>query len=91
MRGASFENCIILVDEAQNLTKTEFKMLLSRIGKNCKVILSGDPKQTDIGDSGLLDATKRLSGIPGVEIVTFRDEDIVRSAMCKQVILAYNN
>lgn len=91
MRGASFENCIILVDEAQNLTKTEFKMLLSRIGKNCKVILSGDPKQTDIGDSGLMDACKRLQSIAGVEVVTFRDEDIVRSPMCKQVILAYNN
>lgn len=91
MRGASFENCIILVDEAQNLTKIEFKMLLSRIGKNCKVILSGDPRQTDIPDSGLLDACKRLQSIPGVEIVQFRDEDIVRSLMCKQVILAYNN
>lgn len=91
MRGSSFENCIILVDEAQNLTKTEFKMLLSRIGKNCKVILSGDPKQSDISDSGLLDATKRLGNIPGVEVVLFRDEDIVRSPMCKQVILAYND
>lgn len=91
MRGASFENCIILVDEAQNLTKTEFKMLLSRIGKNCKVILSGDPKQTDIPDSGLLDACKRLQSIPGVGVVTFRDDDIVRSPMCKSVILAYNN
>lgn len=91
MRGASFENCIILVDEAQNLTKTEFKMLLSRIGKNCKVILSGDPKQTDIPDSGLMDATRRLNNVQGVEIVVFRDEDIVRSQMCKAVILAYNN
>jgi phosphate starvation-inducible PhoH-like protein len=91
MRGASFDNCIILVDEAQNLTKTEFKMMLSRIGKNCKVILSGDPKQTDIPDTGLLDAVKRLQHIPGVEVVSFRDEDIVRSQMCKQVILAYNN
>jgi phosphate starvation-inducible PhoH-like protein len=91
MRGASFENCIILVDEAQNLTKVEFKMLLSRIGKNCKVILSGDPKQTDIPDSGLLDACQRLVNIPGVEVIQFRDEDIVRSPMCKQVILAYNN
>lgn len=91
MRGASFENCIILVDEAQNLTKVEFKMLLSRIGKNCKVILSGDPKQTDIPNSGLLDACNRLNSISGVEVVTFRDEDIVRSQMCKQVILAYNN
>ena len=91
MRGASFENCIILVDEAQNLTKVEFKMLLSRIGKNCKIILSGDPKQSDIPDSGLLDACKRLSNIKGVEVINFRDEDIVRSPMCKQVILAYNN
>lgn len=91
MRGASFENCIILVDEAQNLTKVEFKMLLSRIGKNCKIILSGDPKQTDIPDSGLIDACKRLVNIAGVEVVQFRDEDIVRSPMCKQVILAYNN
>jgi phosphate starvation-inducible PhoH-like protein len=66
-------------------------MLLSRIGKNCKVILSGDPKQTDISDSGLLDACRRLEKIPGVEVVNFRDDDIVRSPMCKQVILAYNN
>lgn len=91
MRGASFDNCIVLVDEAQNLTKIELKMLLSRIGKNCKIILSGDPKQTDIPDSGLIDATKRLSHIPDVDIIHFRDEDIVRSHMCKQVILAYNN
>lgn len=91
MRGSSFDNAIILVDEVQNLTKTEFKMLLSRIGKNCKVILSGDPKQVDIPDSGLGDAVRRLQGIPGIEIVHFMDEDIVRSNMCKRVILAYND
>lgn len=91
MRGASFENCIILVDEAQNLTKTELKMLLSRIGKNCRVVLSGDPKQTDIQDSGLMDAVRRLDRIEGVSVINFRDEDIVRSQMCKRVILAYNN
>jgi phosphate starvation-inducible PhoH-like protein len=91
MRGASFENAIILVDEVQNMTKTEFKMLLSRIGKNCKVILSGDPDQTDIQDSGLPDAVSRLTGIPGIEIVRFLDEDIVRSKMCKQIIMAYRN
>jgi phosphate starvation-inducible PhoH-like protein len=91
MRGASFDNAIILVDEAQNMTKTEFKMLLSRIGKNCKVILSGDPEQCDISDSGLLDAVKRLERLPGIEIVRFLDEDIVRSKMCKQVIIAYKD
>lgn len=91
LRGASFENAIILVDEAQNLTKTELKMLLSRIGKNCKVVLSGDPKQVDIPDSGLMDAVRRLEGLPGVQVVKFQDDDIVRSKMCKQVILAYND
>lgn len=92
MRGASFENAIILVDEAQNLTKAEFKMLLTRIGKNCKVILSGDPDQTDIGsDSGLLDAVRRLEGLPSIEVVRFLDEDIVRSKMCKQIIMAYKD
>ena len=91
MRGASFENAIILVDEVQNMTKTEFKMLLSRIGKNCKVILSGDPDQTDISDSGLPDAVNRLTGLAGIEIVRFLDEDIVRSKMCKQIIMAYRN
>lgn len=91
MRGASFENSIILVDEVQNMTKTEFKMLLSRIGRNCKVILSGDPDQTDIQDSGLKDAVQRLEGIQGIEIVRFLDEDIVRSKMCKQIIMAYRD
>ena len=89
MRGASFENSIILVDEVQNMTKTEFKMLLSRIGRNCKVILSGDPDQTDIQDSGLKDAVDRLDGLQGIEVVRFLDEDIVRSKMCKQIIIAY--
>ena len=91
MRGMSFDYAVVLVDEAQNLTKTELKMLLSRVGKNCKVILSGDPRQVDIPDSGLDDAVYRLSNIPGIQIVKFEDDDIVRSKMCKQVILAYND
>lgn len=91
MRGSSFDNSVLLVDEVQNMTKTEFKMLLSRVGKNCKVILSGDPDQCDISDSGLLDAVRRLEGLPGIEVVRFLDEDIVRSKMCKAVILAYKN
>jgi phosphate starvation-inducible PhoH-like protein len=91
MRGTSFDDCIILADESQNLTKTELKMLLSRIGKNCKIILSGDPKQIDIPDSGLMDAVHRLEGLKNIEVVRFLDTDIVRSDMCKQIILAYND
>lgn len=91
MRGATFDNSIVLVDEVQNMTKTEFKMLLSRIGRNCKIILSGDPEQTDIRDSGVLDAIKRLERLDGVAVVRFLDQDIVRSKMCKQIILAYKD
>ena len=91
MRGATFDNCIVLVDEAQNATREEMKMLLSRIGKNCKMIISGDVDQSDIPDSGLSDAVKRLEHIDGIEVVRFMDDDIVRSRMCKQIILAYKN
>lgn len=91
MRGATFDNCIVLLDEAQNATREEMKMLLSRIGKNCKMIISGDVDQADIPDSGLSDAIHRLQGIPGIEVIKFMDDDIVRSKMCKQIILAYKN
>lgn len=89
MRGSTFENCVVLVDEAQQATKQELMMLLSRIGKNCKMILSGDPDQCDITNSGLLDAVNRLEHIDGIEVVRFLDSDIVRSKLCKQIILAY--
>ena len=91
LRGVTFDYSIVLVDEAQNLTKVETKMLLSRIGKNTKMIFSGDTEQADIPDSGLDDAIYRLQGIPGIETVRFRDEDIVRSKMCKAIIMAYRN
>lgn len=91
LRGTTFDNCIVLVDEAQNCTREEMKMLLSRIGKNCKMIFSGDTEQSDIPDSGLEDAVDRLEGIDGIQVIDFLDEDIVRSAMCKQIIMAYRN
>jgi phosphate starvation-inducible PhoH-like protein len=89
MRGLTFDDCIVLLDEAQNATKDELKMILSRIGKNCKIIISGDHEQSDINNSGLLDATQRLEHIEDIEVVRFRDEDIVRSRLCKQIIMAY--
>lgn len=90
MRGATFDNAIVLVDECQQMTKAEFQMLLSRIGRNTKIVLSGDQNQSDIPDSGMLDAINRLEGLKGIEVVRFLDEDIVRSSMCKQIIMAYN-
>ena len=89
LRGTTFEDCIVLVDEAQNCTREEMKMLLSRIGRNCKMIFSGDTEQSDIPNSGLDDACDRLENIKGVEVIEFLDEDIVRSEICKQIIMAY--
>ncbi len=90
MRGLTFDNCVVLVDEAQNITPIEMKMILSRIGRNCKMIFSGDTLQQDItGKSGLDDALEKLRYIGGVETIHFRHEDIVRSRMCKQIIMAY--
>jgi phosphate starvation-inducible PhoH-like protein len=91
MRGTTFDNAIVLVDEAQNCTKKEIKMLLSRIGKNTKIILSGDDDQYDIPDSGLLDAVQRLEHVDGIEVVRFIESDIVRSSMCKKIIMAYKS
>lgn len=89
MRGATFDNAVVLVDECQNMTHKEFKLLLTRIGDNTKVIFSGDSRQVDIQDSGLLDTIERLKYIPEIETIEFHPSDIVRSALCKQIILEY--
>lgn len=90
-RGTTFEDCIVILDEAQDCTREEMKMILSRIGKNCKMIVSGDHEQVDIDNSGLEDAVNRLDGIDGIEVIEFLDSDIVRSKMTKAIIMAYRN
>lgn len=89
LRGATFDNAIVLVDECQNMTEKEFKLLLTRVGENTKVIFSGDSRQVDIPDSGLMATIERLKFIPSIETVEFYPSDIVRSDLCKQIILEY--
>lgn len=89
MRGATFDNAIVLVDECQNMTQREFKLLLTRIGENTKVIFSGDSKQVDIHDSGLDSTIEKLKRIPGIQTVEFMPQDIVRSRLCKDIIMEY--
>lgn len=90
MRGRTFENAIVLIDEAQNCTPNQMKLILSRIGESCKYIIDGDITQKDInGDSGLTDAISKLEHLQGIEVVQFLTQDIVRSGLCKKIIQAY--
>ncbi|UUZ75557.1 PhoH family protein [Polaromonas sp. P1(28)-13] len=90
MRGATFRNAIVILDEAQNCTPAEMKMFLTRIGDDCVVIVDGDTAQCDLsGPSGLNDALCRLKDVPGVHIVEFEEDDIVRSGIVRDILKAY--
>jgi phosphate starvation-inducible PhoH-like protein len=92
MRGRTFENAVVLFDESQNATPKQMKLILSRIGENCKMIIDGDTTQKDIrGDSGLDDAVARLGRIQGIDVVRFVNHDIVRSGLCRKIIQAYDD
>lgn len=92
MRGRTFKNAIVLLDEAQNCTPKQMKLFLSRIGENCKYIIDGDISQKDInGDSGLKDAIDRLANISDIDVIHFLTHDIVRSGLCKKIIQAYEH
>lgn len=92
MRGRSFDNAFVILDEAQNCSVSEIKMFLTRIGRNTKVVINGDIMQSDISSgSGLAKilhmAKKYEMGIPVIE---FGVDDIIRSDICKQWIIAFN-
>lgn len=92
MRGRTFKNCIVILDESQNSTKAQLKLLLTRLGENCKCILDGDLEQTDLpnGESGLADALRRLRGLPNIATIEFNRNEVVRSKMCAQILAAYD-
>jgi phosphate starvation-inducible PhoH-like protein len=92
MRGQTFENSWVILDEAQNTTVTQMKLFLTRLGEGSKLIINGDTDQVDIKEqSGLRDAILRLRGIPGVSIVRFDEEDVVRHGLIKYILKAYSN
>lgn len=91
MRGRSFKDSFIILDEAQNTTVAEMKMFLTRIGKECKVVINGDIKQSDISMQSGLSKIMHLAkkhNLP-VPIIEFGVDDIVRSDICKQWIIAF--
>lgn len=91
LRGASIDNAVILLDECQNATADQLIMLITRIGKNTKLIINGDLKQRDIPNSGLQHAINKLGHINGIEHVQLGVDDVVRSGLVKDVVIALWN
>jgi phosphate starvation-inducible PhoH-like protein len=91
MRGHSWNNTFVVLDEAQNVTKSQMKLFLTRIGKGTKVIVDGDISQKDIEAFGLDDALERLARVKGIAVHEFTTEDIVRSGIVRDIIRAYSN
>ncbi|MDF1518232.1 MAG: PhoH family protein [Lutibacter sp.] len=94
MRGRTLDNAFVILDEAQNTTHNQMKMFLTRMGKNAKFIINGDPGQVDLPKrqiSGLKEAMNTLKDIEGIAFVHFDDKDIIRHRLVKDIILAYKN
>ncbi len=93
MRGRSIDNSIIILDEAQNTTKGQMKMFLTRLGYGSKAIVVGDITQIDIPkahDSGLIHAERMLQRVKGIGFTYFKNSDVVRNPLVKRIIKAYD-
>ncbi|GJM19206.1 MAG: phosphate starvation protein PhoH [Phycisphaeraceae bacterium] len=92
MRGRTLNGAAIILDEAQNTTRSQMKMFLTRMGHGSKVIVTGDTTQIDLpdpADSGLIDAVRRLRRVEGVASVGFTGRDVVRHKMVQRIVDAY--
>jgi phosphate starvation-inducible PhoH-like protein len=93
MRGRTFSNAYVILDEAQNTTPTQMKMFLTRMGQGTRMVITGDLSQTDLPKdvkSGLGDAVRKIEHIEGVGIVRFSDADVVRHALAARIVQAYD-
>ncbi|MDA7549415.1 PhoH family protein [Flavobacteriaceae bacterium] len=92
MRGRTLDNAFVILDEAQNTTHAQMKMFLTRMGKNAKFMITGDPGQIDLPRhtlSGLKEALLVLNNVNGVGIIHLDDKDVIRHRLVKKVIAAY--
>ena len=92
MRGRTLEDCFIILDEAQNTTKIQMKMFLTRLGKNSKMVVVGDNTQIDLiskNDSGLIDASKKLINIQDIGFIELDQRDVIRHEVVRKIINAY--
>jgi len=94
MRGRSLNDCMVILDEAQNTTREQMKMFLTRIGEGARAVITGDITQIDLprrSESGLLDAVSLLSGIEGLCFSYLHTVDVVRNPLVKKIIQAYES
>ena len=93
MRGRTLDNAFIILDEAQNTTKEQMKMFLTRMGFGSKIVVTGDVTQVDLPrgkKSGLIEATKVLKNVKGIDFCYLKDVDVVRHELVKKIIVAYD-
>ena len=93
MRGRTLSNAFVILDEAQNTSIPQMKMFLTRLGEDSSMIVTGDPKQSDLGlnqRNGLVDAMQRLRGLEGISLVEFDIKDIVRHPLVSRIVRAYD-
>ncbi len=94
IRGSQGEKSILLIDEFQNLNFHELDSIITRWGDNCKIMFCGDATQSDLQKTneknGIVDFMKILQNMPSVDVVEFDCDDIVRSGLCREYILAKN-
>jgi phosphate starvation-inducible PhoH-like protein len=94
MRGRTLDNAFVILDEAQNTTHNQMKMFLTRMGKNARFIINGDPGQIDLPRrqvSGLKEALLTLKDVKGIAFVHLDDKDVIRHRLVKQIISAYKS
>lgn len=94
MRGRTLNHSVIILDEAQNTTASQMKMFLTRLGHESKMIVTGDPSQTDLNNpaqSGLVDASRRFKDVAGVNFVRLQNSDVVRHPLVQRIIEAYQS
>jgi phosphate starvation-inducible PhoH-like protein len=92
MRGRTLNDSFIILDEAQNSTPEQMKMVLTRLGCNSKMVVNGDITQIDLPNgrrSGLIDAAEVLKGVEGISFVQFDDKDVVRHTLVQRMVRAY--
>ena len=93
MRGRTLSNAFVILDEAQNTTSTQMKMILTRLGESSRMVINGDLSQTDLPvgvKSGLRDATEILEDVEDIQFIHFKKDDVIRHKLVSKIVNAYD-